>query len=63
MDYKSISPKGYIIIDDGALNALKNGKSLLAAGIKKAVAIIKGDHIRVLDKNMNEFTEVLQFYL
>ena len=31
----SISPKGEIIIDDGAKRALSNGKSLLAAGIKK----------------------------
>ena len=31
----SISPKGELIIDDGAINALKQGKSLLAAGIKK----------------------------
>ena len=31
----SVSPKGNIIIDDGALAALKKGKSLLAAGIKK----------------------------
>ena len=30
----SISPKGDVIIDDGALNALRKGKSLLAAGIK-----------------------------
>ena len=30
----SVSPKGELIIDDGAKNALKKGKSLLAAGIK-----------------------------
>ena len=41
----SISPKGEIIIDDGALNALKNGKSLLAAGIRKVSGkFVKGDH-------------------
>ncbi len=32
----SVSPKGEIIIDDGAKKALVNGKSLLAAGIKKS---------------------------
>ena len=59
----SISPKGYIVIDDGALNALKNGKSLLAAGIKKVSGqFIKGDHIRVLDKNMNEFARGLSSF-
>ena len=31
----SVSPKGELVIDDGAINALKKGKSLLAAGIKK----------------------------
>ena len=31
----SISPKGELTIDDGAKKALVNGKSLLAAGIKK----------------------------
>ncbi len=31
----SVAPKGAIIIDDGAIRALKSGKSLLAAGIKK----------------------------
>ena len=31
----SVSPKGKIIIDEGALSALNNGKSLLAAGITR----------------------------
>ena len=31
----SISPKGDLIIDDGAVQALKKGKSLLATGIKR----------------------------
>ena len=48
----SISPKGALIIDDGAKQALSNGKSLLAAGIKKVSGrFSKGDHIKVLDKN------------
>ena len=46
----SISPKGDLIIDDGAKKALANGKSLLAAGIKKVSGKFnKGDHIRILD--------------
>ena len=52
----SISPKGELIIDNGAINALKKGKSLLAAGIKKVVGKFnKGDHVKILDKNMIEF--------
>ena len=51
----SISPKGALIIDDGAKQALSNGKSLLAAGIKKVSGrFSKGDHIKVLDKNNYE---------
>ena len=46
----SVSPKGEIIIDDGAKKALVNGKSLLAAGIKKVSGkFSKGDHIKILD--------------
>ena len=51
----SIAPKGAIIIDDGAKKALKLGKSLLAAGIRKVLGKFnKGDHIKVLDKKNNE---------
>ena len=51
----SISPKGNLIIDDGAKKALKNRKSLLAAGIKKVNGNFKkGDHIRILDKSLKE---------
>ena len=47
----SIAPKGAITIDEGAKKALKSGKSLLAAGIKKVSGKFKkGDHIKVLDK-------------
>ena len=51
----SISPKGELIIDDGAKKALKNGKSLLAAGIKKVSGkFSKGDHIKILDRTNKE---------
>ena len=51
----SISPKGKLIIDDGAKQALSNGKSLLAAGIKKISGKFKkGDHIKVLDEQNYE---------
>ena len=56
----SVSPKGELIIDDGAKKALKNGKSLLAAGIKKVNGNFKkGDHIRILDKSNNEYARGL----
>ena len=51
----SVSPKGELTIDDGAKQALSNGKSLLAAGIKKVSGKFKkGDHIKVLDKKSSE---------
>ena len=51
----SISPKGELIIDDGATRALSNGKSLLAAGITKVSGKFKkGDHIKVLNKGNAE---------
>ena len=51
----SIAPKGEIVIDDGAKKALKSGKSLLAAGIKKISGKFnKGDHVKILDKRNNE---------
>ena len=48
----SIAPKGEVIIDHGAINAIRNGKSLLPAGVKKINGIFeKGDHILVKDQN------------
>jgi len=48
----SVAPKGEVIIDRGALDALKNGKSLLPAGVKKINGKFeKGDHILVKDHN------------
>ena len=51
----SIAPKGELIIDDGAKQALKKGKSLLAAGIKKVFGKFnKGDHIKIVSKDHKE---------
>ena len=56
----SVSPKGEIIIDDGAKKALINGKSLLAAGIRKVSGKFKkGDHIRIIDNKKKEFARGL----
>ena len=51
----SVSPKGELIIDEGAKQALKKGKSLLAAGIKNVLGKFnKGDHVKIVDKNNKE---------
>ena len=48
----SIAPKGEIIIDQGAVKAINNGKSLLPAGVKKINGNFeKGDHVLVKDPN------------
>ncbi len=59
----SVSPKGELIIDDGAKKALSNGKSLLAAGIKKVLGKFnKGDHIKILDTKNKEFARGLSSF-
>ena len=59
----SISPKGEIIIDEGAKKALKNGKSLLAAGIKRVSGDFnKGDHVKILDYKKREFARGLSSF-
>jgi len=59
----SISPKGFLIIDEGAKKALMSGKSLLAAGIKKVNGKFKkGDHIKILDKSNKEFARGLSSF-
>jgi glutamate 5-kinase len=59
----SISPKGELTIDDGAKKALINGKSLLAAGIKKVSGKFnKGDHIKIIDLKNNEFARGLSSF-
>ena len=59
----SVSPKGEVTIDDGAKKALVNGKSLLAAGIKKVSGKFnKGDHIKIIDIKNNEFARGLSSF-
>ena len=51
----SIGNNGKIYIDDGAVKALINGKSLLPAGIIKIEGkFLKGDNVLVVDKNGND---------
>ncbi len=59
----SVSPKGELVIDDGAKKALMNGKSLLAAGIKEINGKFKkGDHIKILDKSKIEYARGLSSF-
>ncbi len=48
----SLNSSGKIYIDDGAAKALSNGKSLLAAGIKKIKGSFdKGENVLIVDQN------------
>tara|TARA_B100000287_G_scaffold430986_1_gene487336 strand:+ start:782 stop:1888 length:1107 start_codon:yes stop_codon:yes gene_type:complete len=59
----SISPKGFLIIDEGAKKAIISGKSLLAAGIKNVNGKFrKGDHIRIMDYKRKEFARGLSSF-
>ena len=59
----SISPKGELVIDEGAKKALISGKSLLAAGIKKVSGKFnKGDHIKILDNKKREYARGLSSF-
>ena len=59
----SISPKGELVIDEGAKRALLSGKSLLAAGIKKVYGKFnKGAHIKILDFKRKEFARGLSSF-
>tara|TARA_B110000003_G_scaffold153474_1_gene154260 strand:- start:436 stop:1542 length:1107 start_codon:yes stop_codon:yes gene_type:complete len=51
----SVSPRGEIIIDSGAVNAIKNGKSLLPAGVKEVRGFFeKGDHVIIKNQHNTE---------
>ena len=59
----SVAPKGVLIIDNGAIQAIQNGKSLLPAGIKAVNGKFeKGDHIKVLDLNRKEYARGLSSF-
>ena len=56
----SLSSLGTIFVDKGAANALKNGKSLLAAGIKKITGTFdKGENILIADQENNKLARGL----
>lgn len=59
----SLQPNGTLVVDDGALNALKSGKSLLAAGVGAVEGNFeKGDAVFICDKSGNEIARGLSAY-
>jgi len=59
----SIAPKGEVIVDQGAIIAINNGKSLLPAGVKKIKGYFeKGDHVLVKDQNDKECARGLRSF-
>ena len=56
----SLNSNGTIFIDKGVANALKNGKSLLAAGIKNIIGKFdKGENILIADEENNKLARGL----
>ena len=59
----SLSSNGAIKIDDGASKALRNGKSLLAAGITRVDGVFKkGENVLVLDQNNSQLARGLSSF-
>ena len=59
----SLSSHGTIFVDKGAANALKNGKSLLAAGIKTITGKFeKGENILIADQDNNKLARGLSSF-
>jgi glutamate 5-kinase len=59
----SLNSNGTIKIDDGAAKALRNGKSLLAAGVSRIDGFFnKGENVLVLDQNNNELARGLSSF-
>jgi glutamate 5-kinase len=59
----SIAPAGTIVIDDGAVEALRNGKSLLPAGVKDVEGSFeRGDAVLIRDQNGHELGKGLIAY-
>lgn len=59
----ALKPKGRITVDDGALKALKSGRSLLPAGVTRVEGRFeRGDSVIVCDSNGNEIARGLIAY-
>jgi glutamate 5-kinase len=59
----SLNSSGTIKIDSGASKALRNGKSLLAAGVIKIDGIFnKGENVFIIDQNNNQLARGLSSF-
>ena len=59
----SLNSNGKIKIDNGASKALRNGKSLLAAGVTSIEGIFnKGENVLILDQNNNQLARGLSSF-
>jgi glutamate 5-kinase len=59
----SLRPNGAVIIDAGALQALRSGKSLLPAGVVAVSGqFVRGDTVSVLDRDGNEIARGMIAY-
>ena len=59
----SLKPAGKLHVDAGALKALKSGKSLLPAGVKKIEGVFeRGDSVAVIDPDGREIARGLVAY-
>lgn len=59
----NLDPSGTLTIDEGAVNALKAGKSLLAAGVVAVEGDFHhGDTVAIVDENANEIARGLVGY-
>ncbi|HHI82258.1 MAG TPA: glutamate 5-kinase [Rhizobiales bacterium] len=59
----TLEPVGVIVIDDGAVRALNNGKSLLPAGVTEVAGDFnRGDAVSVVDGNGHEIARGLVAY-
>ena len=59
----SLSSNGRVNIDDGASKALRDGKSLLAAGVTKIDGTFnKGENVLILDQNNNQLARGLSSF-
>ncbi len=58
-----LDAKGSLVIDEGAVTALCNGKSLLAAGVVSVTgAFAKGDTVKILDSENQEIAQGIASY-
>jgi len=59
----SLAPQGALVVDAGAANALRTGKSLLAAGVRDVQgAFEKGEAVRIVDEAGVEVARGLSRY-